>query len=194
MATDPLDVPPGSLTLEAITDLLKGGGGTPPGGATGDIQLNNGGVFGNANDVFPGAVLEIDATENFIIDLSSGGGGVLLTANALIASTVGNVQFESSDGDVTFQTFSGSVVLQGTEVQIGAVGADVVLSADNGGISIEEAGAILIVANVGDITLNAPHINLVGVQVFANNAAALSGGLVATNLYRTSTGQLMIVF
>lgn len=34
----------------------------------------------------------------------------------------------------------------------------------------------------------------IGVQVFANNAAALTGGLVAGDIYKTSTGQLMIVF
>lgn len=29
---------------------------------------------------------------------------------------------------------------------------------------------------------------------FANNAAAISGGLVAGNIYRTSTGEIRIVF
>lgn len=30
--------------------------------------------------------------------------------------------------------------------------------------------------------------------VYANNAAAISGGLTAGNLYRTSIGQVMVVF
>jgi hypothetical protein len=34
----------------------------------------------------------------------------------------------------------------------------------------------------------------VGVQVFASNAAAITGGLTAGDLYVTSTGQLMKVY
>lgn len=37
-------------------------------------------------------------------------------------------------------------------------------------------------------------VNIASVSTYADNAAALAGGLVAGDVYRTSTGQLMIVF
>lgn len=164
------------------TSALPGG---MPAGATGDVQFNNGGAFGNANDVFSGAVLEIDGSENLIIDLSSGGGGVVFTGGAFIADVTGNLDFESTGGDVTFQSSGGGVTLQGTQVQVAAIGGNVTIGSDNGTLIITEAGAV---------TLVNTSISIPGLQVFANNAAALSGGLVATNLYRTSTGQVMAVF
>jgi hypothetical protein len=245
MPTDPLDVPPGSLTLEAITDLLDSGG--VPAGVTGDIQLNNGGAFGNASAIFPGTVLEIDSSENLIIDLSANDGGMLFTGGEILASTVGNMQFESDSGDVTFQASDGNAILQGAGVQVGAIGADVSISSDNGALSIAEDGTIsltsagssisataqgditfrsqvgnanfnagegnfVVLANAGTfevlngnmvfdatnnpsnitlqagaakIALSATHVNIPGLQVFANNAAAISGGLSTGDLYRT---------
>lgn len=46
-------------------------------------------------------------------------------------------------------------------------------------------------------TLTTPSISLptiTGLTVYANNAAALSGGLVAGQVYKTATGTLMIVY
>src|ERR1700743_3660787 len=61
MPTDPLDIPQGSLTLEAITDLLEAGGGDP-GGSLGDAQFNNGsGIFANADGVSPGDVFNLQS-------------------------------------------------------------------------------------------------------------------------------------
>lgn len=57
MATDPLSVPPGSLSLEAIELLLEGGGGSGiPAGSTGDVQFNNAGAF----DAAPGGLFSYD--------------------------------------------------------------------------------------------------------------------------------------
>jgi hypothetical protein len=143
MPTDPLDVPPGSLTLEAITDLLDSGG--VPAGVTGDIQLNNGGAFGNASAVFPGTVLEIDSNENLVIDLSANEGGMLFAGGAFIADVTGNLDFESTGGDVTFQSSGGGVTLQGTQVQVAAIGGNVTIGSDNGTLIITEAGAVTLV-------------------------------------------------
>lgn len=49
------------------------------------------------------------------------------------------------------------------------------------------AGAVTLTVDLNDISDT-------GLPVYADNAAALAGGLVAGQLYRTSTGQLMIVF
>ncbi|MDB4439184.1 hypothetical protein N9155_00125 [bacterium] len=46
-------------------------------------------------------------------------------------------------------------------------------------------------ANPGPI--RADTLNLTGLSVFANNTAALAGGLVENDVYKTSTGELRIV-
>jgi len=46
-------------------------------------------------------------------------------------------------------------------------------------------------ANPGPI--RAYTLNLTGLSVFANNAAALAGGLAVNDVYKTSTGELRIV-
>ena len=49
--------------------------------------------------------------------------------------------------------------------------------------------------NVNAMRIKATEIvNIKNTPVYADNAAALAGGLVAGDIYRTSTGQLMIVF
>jgi len=46
-------------------------------------------------------------------------------------------------------------------------------------------------ANPGPI--RADTLNLTGLSVFADNAAALTGGLVENDVYKTATGELRIV-
>jgi hypothetical protein len=46
-------------------------------------------------------------------------------------------------------------------------------------------------ANPGPV--RADTLNLTGLSVFANNTAALAGGLVVNDVYKTSTGELRIV-
>ena len=46
-------------------------------------------------------------------------------------------------------------------------------------------------ANPGPV--RADTLNLTGLSVFANNAAALTGGLVENDVYKTATGELRIV-
>lgn len=46
---------------------------------------------------------------------------------------------------------------------------------------------------IGTTTPNSP-LAVVGLPTYANNAAALAGALVAGDLYKTSTGQLMVVY
>lgn len=41
--------------------------------------------------------------------------------------------------------------------------------------------------------IRAEALNLNGLSVYANNAAAIAGGLVENDVYKTSTGELRIV-
>jgi hypothetical protein len=50
------------------------------------------------------------------------------------------------------------------------------------GISVREGASVLGGINASDL------------QVYANNAAALAGGLKAGDFYRTATGQVMVVY
>lgn len=45
-----------------------------------------------------------------------------------------------------------------------------------------------------DLNMSGATVSLSGVPTYASNSAALSGGLTAGRIYRTSTGQLMIVY
>ena len=160
MPIDPLDIPPGSLTLEAITDLLEGGGGTPPGGATGDVQFNNDGVFGAANDVAAGCSINLDTFFGSGLAVDIVNGGVFFTSDldfdviadaASFECTSGNMQFMTDSGDIDFNSSGNSTLQAANQVQ-----------------------------------LNAPHISIPNLPIFANNAAAIIGGLVAGDLYRTN--------
>lgn len=88
MPTDPLDVPPGSLTLEAITDLLDGG--SAPAGATGDLQFNSGGgTFADADALSSGALASLDSSGNLTIASISG--------NLSFTAATKNINFSAND-------------------------------------------------------------------------------------------------
>ena len=46
------------------------------------------------------------------------------------------------------------------------------------------AGNVNLSSNSGQVQLSAVHVNFPGLQVFADNAAAIAGGLVQNDLYR----------
>lgn len=102
MPTDPLDVPPGSLTLEAITDLLDSGGSAPA-GVTGDLQFNKGdGTFADADEIASGALASLDDSGN----LTFAG-----TGNITFVAELANLSFEANDqytaGATTIQLNAG---------------------------------------------------------------------------------------
>jgi hypothetical protein len=170
------------------TSALPGG---VPAGATGDVQFNNGGAFGNADSIFTGAIVNLDSNSNLIIDFSVAGGGLLFTVGSSDIHAAGNVSFESDQGDVSFTATNGNYQVSGLGFSISVFSGE--------GASIDTSSSsdpsnISLVAGAGAIALSAALVNIPTLQIFANNAAALSGGLVASNLYRTSTGQVMVVF
>lgn len=142
-------------------------GGGSPGGATGDVQFNKGdGTFTNAAGIGSGSVAAMDS-----------GGSLTLTGNGTFQFTAGS--------DVTFNLGRNfSLIGSGT----------VNFDTTNGGpssasrISLLSAESIVLTAlqdAAGQVQLNTNHINLPHLQIFANNAAAISGGLVVGDLYRT---------
>lgn len=133
MPTDPLDVPPGSLTLEAITDLLEGGGSAPA-GAAGDIQFSNGdGAFADAAQIASGCEANMDASGNLNVasasgsmDFTAAGGSVAFIANDLYTAGASKVQFNAGgdtvlvlDSSVNPETITLDSDLSNTEIFIG---------------------------------------------------------------------------
>jgi hypothetical protein len=172
MATDPLDVPPGSLQLQAIELLLEGGGGGGiPGGATSQLQYNNAGAFGGVAEstYVPASHLLTIADPNLDFEVFSGPA----EQNGIIVS----------DGGLTVQAGESGSFIQlnaDSDIDVSSSNGDFNLSSANGGIEISNAGTVLLSS-----TASPPKYSIFNLPVFANNAAAIAGGLTAGNLYRT---------
>lgn len=168
------------------TSALPGG---VPAGATGDVQFNNGGAFGNADSISPGSTVSIDSdVGNLHITLSNG--SMLFSGFSADFHAVGNISFESDEGDVSFTASNGNYQVTGDGFSIS------VLSGEGAGIdatSSPDPAPISFTTN-GPIQLSGATTNVANLQVFTNNAAAISGGLATNDLYRTSTGQVQVVF
>jgi hypothetical protein len=82
------------------------------------------------------------------------------------------------------------------------LGYQVKITADNAvaigvGSTSSHTGAVVLGANNRSVVTDHTHIKslfLSNVPVYADNSAATSGGLVAGQVYRTSTGVLMITY
>lgn len=132
--------------------------------------------------------------------------------------TVGKIELKDDlelDVPARITTVDGAGFLElNSDLATGAVSTlangniDVVLDNDNLGLALrnfngENQQAILIgstqIEIVGDITgdfLLSPTnglLKLTTLQTYANNAAAISGGLTTSTVYQTSTGELRIV-
>lgn len=162
-----------------------GGSGTPA-GSSGDIQFNANGVFGNANSLFTGAIVGLDSNSNLIIDLSIPTGGLIFTVNSSDIHAAGNISFESDQGDISFTASTGRFNANGAGATFTAtsgegIGFDTTASPDPSSINFSSNAAINMIALTYRLV---DSNNNVGLQVFANNAAAISGGLFPGNLYR----------
>lgn len=62
------------------------------------------------------------------------------------------------------------------------------------GTEIKEDGNLTKNFTVGSIFSLMNQVGFLGLPVYANNAAAIVGGLTAGNVYRTSLGAIMVVF
>lgn len=135
-------------------------GGTP-GGSTGDIQFNNAGVFANAADINASATAGMSSDGNMGM-VSPGSFSFTSTASFVSFEAVQNVNLISDGADITLEADQ-----------------SVTVTSDNAGISFT--------ASSGFIGFNAAsyNLNLAGLPIFANNAAAISGGLGSGDFYRT---------
>jgi hypothetical protein len=62
------------------------------------------------------------------------------------------------------------------------------------GTEIKEDGNLTKNFTVGSIFSLMNQVGFLGLPVYANNAAAIVGGLTEGNVYRTSLGAIMVVF
>lgn len=97
-------------------------------------------------------------------------------------------------GNKTFSgtsTFSGATTFSSTATFTGA-------TAINGGLTMDTNKFIVAdtsgnVTMAGTVTASNASINLTAIPTYANNAAAVSGGLAVGRVYQTAAGVLLIV-
>jgi hypothetical protein len=163
---------------------IGGGNGFPITGGTmsGDIELGTGVDIIFTPKLVKGNTLTggLEQTVNGIalatsVDISNRTGK--------IEAIAGNAQMSSYDTDFTagteysvVQSDSSSAYLEAGNITGGTLAT----------ITVNVGGSISINSATGQIALN-------GLPVYADNAAALSGGLVIDNVYKTVTGELRIV-
>jgi hypothetical protein len=110
---------------------------------------------------------------NIVMNNGSNGTGIFTIGYAAANSTTPTIQSTGANGLNITATGSG-VIVQGT----GSGGLVRLRTGNADRVSISSVG----------------QINFQNVPTYADNAAATSGGLVVGDVYRTSTGQLMIRF
>lgn len=169
MPLDPNDIPLGVFSLKAaemLTDAIDDAG-APPGGSAGDLQFNKGdGTFANAAGIGSGSVAALDSGGSFTL---TGNGTFQFTAGSDVTFNLGRNFSLIGSGTVNFDTTNGG-------------------PSSASRISLLSAESIVLTAMqdaAGQVQLNTNHVNIPNLQVFANNAAAIAGGLVVGDLYRT---------
>ena len=75
-----------------------------------------------------------------------------------------------------------------------AIGAGAYVDADNTVVLGDAAVTDVLAGSTGAARVRAGTLTLSNLPVYADNAAALGGGLTAGQVYRTSTGVLMVTY
>ena len=123
-----------------------------------------------ASPTFTGTVSLPAVTANGAI--TGGASGVDIEDTTAAGITI----HEHGSGNVSIINGASAVQLTPTAVSMGA---------NNGSVAVDSTGKVnLAPASTGTKAVN---ISLANVQIFANNAAAITGGLVAGDLYRSGT-------
>jgi hypothetical protein len=147
------------------------GGGSGSIGLQGDLQLATGaGAFTNAAGVFSGNTLRMSHTT----------GELQVIANAAITLSA-----TADTSTCTISAGSGGTSVT-TTGPLAFEGSDVEFTSDIGSITFISAVGLSFTAPTF-LSLDSPDYNLAlhGVLIFANNAAAITGGLSQGDLYRT---------
>lgn len=149
---------------------LAGGGGGTPGGSNQQIQFNNNGVFGG----IPGAIYD-SGTDTL----------TLATVSQLTGIGIGgsseNINIIASDSSPN----GGQVVIQSASFMSLDAGGDFQFSGSGVATIVANSDATIQSISGRVILQGSTATSVVGLQIFANNAAAISGGLAVNDLYRT---------
>lgn len=138
---------------------FSGGGSSV--GISGDAQFSKGdGSFGNADSVASGCTVNLDTNIGGGLAITIVNGGVTITQDQDFGVIAGAASFECTGGNLGF-------------------------TADAGDINFQATAGNMRFGAANQIQLNAPHANIPSLQIFANNAAAIAGGLSQWDLYRT---------
>jgi len=118
-------------------------------------------------------------------EVKSWGGTAGIRVINPVIEVVGGYSITSTTGDISFNSPAGAIEFNS--------GVNFIFNAETTIALTSNTGDIELVAD-GDITLSATSYSLANLPVYANNAAAITGGLGVNKLYRTSTGDLKIVY
>jgi hypothetical protein len=149
-----------------------------PAGSAGDVQFNSGTALANANDVAVGASFNMD---------SSGDLAITVPGSCVIQSTGSVVNFEAM-GSMSFRAQSGAMNFNAGSSNFVALASAAVFEVLDGNLLFDATNNpsnITFQASSAQIKFSATHINFANLQVFANNAAAIAGGLLTGDVYRT---------
>lgn len=158
MPLDPLDVPPGCLSLDAATVIADAINEASSGG---QIIADDILIASTVGSIDLNSEQSIVFTSNQAFTFTSGANVTFNLGGNFSLIGSGNVNFDTTNGDP--DVTSRINFLSGEGIQFTA----------------SQAGA------AGFIRFNTTHLNAPNLQVFANNAAAISGGLNVGDLYRT---------
>ena len=89
--------------LKAVEAIAAGGGGTPPGGAPGDLQFNNAGAFDGVPAIFDGTNLTFSETGDFVVGVGGNflvgpAGDIGMQAGTTATLKSGNSPTTTGDG------------------------------------------------------------------------------------------------
>lgn len=124
-----------------------------------------------------GTTSSVQADLTGVSAMAAGGSG---TASVAVQSE--QVSVEHSDGTDAY----GAVTVKHTEVL-----AECTDGADTSNVTVVPAAITL---DSPSITLDSVAVFLPGLPVYADNAAAITGGLATNQLYRTASGAVMVVY
>ena len=114
---DPLDVPPGSLSLAAATVISDAidSASTPPGGSDGDLQFDNAGQFGNAGSLNSGDIANAIGG-NLLLNFANGVeiGGDAAGDNSFSVNGVTGISLEANNAS------AGAVDISGKNLSVSA--------------------------------------------------------------------------